>query len=30
MDKFRDKFTEDKELQKDLQKKTEMIILNNS
>ncbi len=30
MNKFRDKFTEDKELQKDLQKKSEMIILNNS
>ena len=30
MDKFRDKYTEDKELQKELQKKSEMIILNNS
>ena len=30
MNKFRNKFTENKELQKDLQKKSEMIILNNS
>ena len=30
MEKFRDKFNEDKELHKDLQKKSEMVILNNS
>jgi len=30
MEKFRDKYSEDKELQKDLQKKSEIIILNNS
>ena len=30
MDKFIDKYSEDKELQKDLQKKSEIIILNNS
>ena len=30
MGKFRDKFIDDKELHKDLQKKSEMIILNNS
>ena len=30
MDKFRNKFTDDKELHKDIEKKSEMIILNNS
>ena len=30
MEKFRDEFTENKELHKDIQKKSEMIILNNS
>ncbi|MAO33146.1 MAG: hypothetical protein CMD03_00100, partial [Flavobacteriales bacterium] len=30
MEKFRNKFSEDKELQKDIQKQSEMIILNNS
>ena len=30
MDEFRNKFNDDKELQKELQKKSEMIILNNS
>ena len=30
MEKFRDKFNGDKELHKDLQKKSEMVILNNS
>ena len=30
MDNFRNKFTDDKELHKDIEKKTEMIILNNS
>ena len=30
MEKFRNKFSEDKELQKDIQKQSEMVILNNS
>jgi len=30
MSEFRDKFNDDKELQKDIQKKSEMVILNNS